>query len=729
MSYSVIGSSVNRVGGRDRVTGRQVYSADVSVAGTLHAKLVRVPCARARIVSIDKTGALGVPGVRMVFSGEDLEPPYFRYGPVFADKPIIAIGETKYDGDPVAVVVAETVDAAEAGARAVEVQYEELPAVVTIDQALDPGMPLVQDPDTRGDSPFRDTNTLKEWRFGWGDVETASADLVIENEYSFPMISQFAMEPFAFTAAPDHDVMTIYTSIQIPTKMQKTIADLLGKPLSKVRVVAPDPGGAFGGKQHPKFEPVLAYIAEKLQRPVRLELTLAESFYAVRRTSARVRVRSGFTRDGKVAFHDVNADWLIGAYADITPRIVEKGSYAGGGPYVIPAVRILSRALLSHTTPPSAFRGFGVPQMNLAIESQLDIAAKKLNIDPMEMRLRNIPRKGQNFLPDDPACDGHWDQVIARAAENIGWNTPKESNRGRGMALGIKMSATTAASYSVVRLHADGSATLLCGTSDMGQGARTVYAQIVSEELGVPIERIHVVMGDTSTVPFDLQTTASRSTVYMGRAVYAASQDVKRQLQEASSQGSDSNEEILKSLFGKVSGEIIGVGTARAEKRDGHPLGGHTAFYELVCTAVEIEVDRETGGVTIHKLVTAGDVGKALNPQHVHMQDDGAAVMGIGHALMEHLIYDERGRLRNAGALDYRIPTTKDTPGKMVSVFVENEDGPGPYGAKGCAESGLLAIGTAIANAVADATGVRIRELPLTPETIWSALQEAGDRS
>ncbi len=276
-----VGGSPRRVGGHDRVTGRQAYVADIQVEDALYVKLVTVDCPRARIVAIDTTAALRVPGVHLIMTAADLPEPMPRFGPQFRDRPVLAVGETKYHGEPVAAVAADTLDAAEAGALLVRVEYEALPAVFTIEAALDPDGPLVQDPALRADDPLRFTNVLGEHRYGWGNVDAARADVVVEGTYSFPMVTQFAIEPHAFIAAPDGDGIAIWSSIQHPNWLQRVIASLLGLPLAKVRVYAPDPGGAFGGKQHAKYEPLLAFMARAAGRPVRLTLTLEETFQAV----------------------------------------------------------------------------------------------------------------------------------------------------------------------------------------------------------------------------------------------------------------------------------------------------------------------------------------------------------------------------------------------------------------------------------------------------------------
>ncbi len=417
-----IGQPVLRGGGEPRVTGDQLYVADIHLPGELHAKLVTLPVAHARIRGIDASAALAVPGCRMVFSASDMPDPMPRFGPQFTDRPVIATGEAKYHGDPVAIVAADTRDAAEEAARLVTIDYEELPAVFTVAGALAPDAPLVQDPSLRPNDPLANTNVLREHRVGWGEVDGATADVVVEHTYHFPMVTQFAIEPHAFMAAPDSDGLAVWTTIQHPYWLQRVLARVVGLPLAKVRVYAPDPGGAFGGKQHAKYEPVLAFMALRTGRPVRLVLSLEETFQAVRRTETEITVRTGVNRDGSFVFQEIDASYLIGAYADIADRVTGKGSYIGNGPYIWPAARILARSVLSHTVPSTAFRGFGNPQINWAVESNITEAALELGLDPLEIRLRNLARKGDKFIPFDTACDGDWAQTVRRAAELAQWD-------------------------------------------------------------------------------------------------------------------------------------------------------------------------------------------------------------------------------------------------------------------------------------------------------------------
>ena len=749
MTPRLVGTSPNRVGGFGRVSGLQEYVADIRIPDVLEGKLVTLDCARARIISIDTSEAEQVPGVRLVMTAADLPQPMPRFGPQLEDRPVIAVGETKYHGEPVAIVAAETKDAAAEGARLVHVEYEELPAVFTVAAALDPAAPLVQDPSLRPNDKFAATNVLREHRVGWGDVDAVKADLVIENSYSFPIVTHFAIEPHAFMAAPDGNGIAVWSSIQHPNWLQKILAKLLGLPLSKVRVYAPDPGGGFGGKQHTKYEPLVAYAALKAGRPVRRILSLEESFQAARRAACEIGVRTGFTADGKIAFQDVKADYLIGAYTDIADRVVGKGSYPAAGPYNVPAVRILARSILSHTLPSTAFRGFGNPQVNWAVESNLDEGARALGIDRLEIRLRNLARKGDAFIPFDTPADGDWDQAVRRAADLIGWDQPLVPGHGRGIAVGIKSGPTTGLSYSTVRLLADGSVVVLAGTSDMGQGARTILAQIAAEELGAPLDSIAIVMGDTAIVPYDQQTSASRSTVLMGNSVLMACRSIQSQIRTMAARLHEVDEsdisvergvvklpgreltilEVLKPGLGRLGGELTGNGEMRKDAEPSHPLSGAPAFFEFNCTAIEAEVDEGTGDITILRHVTVSDVGKAINPLQVRMQDEGAAIQGLGHTLMEHYIFDESGRIRNLGAIDYRIPTSMDLPLELRSETIENGDGPGPYGSKGMSEGALLCVAPAVAAAVRDACGAVIRDLPLSPERVWQALQERSEQA
>jgi CO/xanthine dehydrogenase Mo-binding subunit len=443
-------------------------------------------------------------------------------------------------------------------------------------------------------------------------------------------------------------------------------------------------------------------------------------------------------------FQDFVSDFLIGAYVDIADRVVGKSNYLAAGPYRVPNVRIVARSLLSHTTPSTAMRGFGVPQLSWARESNIDEAARALGLDPLQMRLLNLPGKGEEFIPNETPADGDWAQAVEKAAELIGWGSDIPRGSGRGIAFGLKSGPTTGLSYATVRLLADGSVVLYSGTSDMGQGARTIFAQIAAEELGASLDSVTVVMGNTHLVPYDQQTSASRSSVLMGSAILRACRDVQAQLRTliAAHYDLDPSEVEVEAgmvvlpdyemkisravgiALGRLGGEIIGNGELRVEGDPEHPLGGKAVFFEFNCTACRLDVDEETGEIDLTRYVTVGDVGRAVNPLQVVGQDEGAAIMGLGHTLMERMNLDESGRILNMGAVDYRVLTAMDVPEEMVSANVENADGPGPYGIKGVSEASLLATAPAVASALTSATGLVIRDLPITPERIWRARRE-----
>jgi CO/xanthine dehydrogenase Mo-binding subunit len=746
-----VGASIRRYGGDDRVTGQQKFLSDLRFAGAAEVRLVTLPVACATITRIDTKVAAEMPGVIAVVSAADLPQPVPRFGISHQDRPVLADGGVTYHGEPVVAVVAETLDQADAAAGAVEVVFEEKSGVFDLDQALAPGAPLVRDPSLRPvDDVNRDSNVLETALYEWGDTAASAetADVTVENTYTFPMVTHFPIEPGGVVVVPtDAGGLDVYSPVQHPYLLQRTIAKVVGLPLSQVRVLAPDPGGGFGGKQNPKLEPLLAFLALKTHRVCRLVLSLEQTFQMMRRAACRVKARTGFTKAGELVFHEMDCDFLIGAYADVAPRVMTKGSYVGAGPYRIPNVRTASRAVMSNTTPSTAFRGFGAPQVAWATESQMDAGARELGLDGLEIRRRNLVHKGEAFFrgPYEAPSDGDWHEVLEKAAELVGWGQPLPTGRGRGIAVAIKPGATSGLSQSLVRFLADGSALAYAGTSDMGQGARTLWQQILAHELGTPLDKVRVVSGDTGIVPFDLQTSASRSTVFMGNAVLEACRDVRRRVAAlyADATGLDEAEvseapgvivtpegelpllEASRIALGSLGGEFVGQGTARMRGRKGHPLGGDAAFYEFNCTAIEVEVDTETGELLLHKHVSVSDVGTELNPLQVISQDEGASIMGLGHSQMEQLLVDDHGRIRNLGALDYRIPTFKDVPVELVTHGVENHDGPGPYGSKGISEGALLCTAGALGAAVSEAIGVSIRDLPLTPERVWTALHQS----
>ena len=753
MSFRVVGRSVRRLDVVEKVTGRARYVTDMELPGMLHAKLLRSPHAHARIRRVNVEAARGCPGVHAVVTSGDLTwcDPYF--GPALRDRPILAIDVARYEGEPVAAVVADTEEAAAKALTLIGVDYEDLPVVTTLAEALAPGAPLVHTaPPLAGH--FADLSTLKsrpgtnvchQFHFerGRGAAALAEADLLLDDTYTFPRVQHYSMEPHAAVAAWDEQGgLTVWASTQNPYSVRVELAKMFRVPLAAIRIIVPYLGGGFGGKTYAKLEPIVGALARIVGRPLRLALTAEEAFRTVRRCDARVRVRIGLRRDGLLLAAACEGDFDVGAYADIGPRIIQKGTYTATGPYRVPHVVLHSQAVYTNTTPGGAFRGFGVPQLAWAFESLLDEAAARLDLDPVDLRRQNLLAHGEEYAPGDTPIDGKFEESLSRAAEAIRWTQAAAAGRGRGVAMMMKASIGPTVSEAVVRLHADASVTVLSSTVEMGQGARTVMAQIAAEVLAVSMDRVRVTAPDTAVTPYDQTTSSSRSTTMMGRAVQEAAEDVRAQLLRvaegalhvpvrqlklddgvvvAESGHRLSYEDVLKERFGMGGGELIGRGVV-APGRSAAPLGGSTPFWEMAAGAAEISLDVETGAITVEEYVSVADVGRRINPQQCEGQDEGAVLQGLGHTLFEEMLY-YGGQLLNANLVDYRVPRAADVPAELQCHFVENGDGAGPFGAKGMGEGSLIPVSPAVGNALRRLAGVRLRDLPLTPERVWRALR------
>jgi CO/xanthine dehydrogenase Mo-binding subunit/aerobic-type carbon monoxide dehydrogenase small subunit (CoxS/CutS family) len=749
----VVGRSVQRGDAVDKVTGRARYVTDMELPGMAHAQLLRSPYAHARIVRVDVSRAQAVPGVHAVLTGADLTwcDPY--YGPAFRDRPVLAIDVVRYEGEPVVAVAATDAATAARALDLVEVEWEELPAVTTLEEALAPGAPLVHSSeplsghfaDLSSLRPRPGTNVCHQFGYARGDVDTAlaGADVVVEDTFAFPRVQHVAMEPHAAIAAwDDADSLTVWASTQNPFSVRVELAKMFDAPLGRIRIVVPMVGGGFGSKTYAKLEPITAILARAAGRPVRLAISAEDAFRTVRRCDARTRVRLGFRRDGTLMAVDCHADFDVGAYADIGPRIIQKGTYTATGPYRVGHVRLASTAVYTNTTPGGAFRGFGVPQLAWAVESLVDEAARRLDRDPVELRRQNLLAHGEEFAPGDTPIDGKFEESLSRAAEAIGWTQALAADRGRGVAMMLKASIAPSVSEAIVRLHADGSVTVLASTVELGQGARTVMAQIAAEVLAVPLGRVTVLLPDTSVTPYDQTTSSSRSTTMVGKAVQEAAGDVVEQLVRIAARALDAAvttlrvddgavvhgdrrldyAALLRRHFGMAGGELIGRGVV-APGPSAAPLGGSTPFWEAAVGAAEVTLDVETGAVVVEDYVSVADVGRCINPLSCETQDEGAVAQGLGHTLFEEMVYDG-GQLLNGTLLDYRVPRADDMAGRMECRFVENADGPGPFGAKGAGEGSLVPVSPAVGNALARLTGIRFRELPLTPERVWRALRQ-----
>jgi CO/xanthine dehydrogenase Mo-binding subunit len=759
-TYQVIGHTELRCDGDEKVTGKALYTVDVELPGMAHGKILRSPYAHARLTRIEASAAEKLPGVFAVITRDD-QKRLGMFGAAYKDQTIVAVDKVRYAGDPVAAVAAvDEATAAEALAL-IEVDYEDLPAVTSLDEALAPGAVLVHEASASGgelmgqryEAPkeFSGTNLCYRFSYAKGDVEVgfAKADHIFEDTFTFPRVQHFSMEPHATVADVDGDRITLWAGTQEPFTLREHIAEIFRVPLNKVRVIVPYVGGGYGGKLAVKTEPLAAALSWKAKRPVRLAHTIEESFRTVTRHPARVKIKTGVMKDGKLVARQCLIYMETGAYADAGPRVTQKAGYRCFGPYRLPHMKTDAYTVYTNTVPAGAYRGFGTLQVTWAYESQMDIIAEKLGLDPLEFRLKNLLKKGELYTPGDTPVDCDLRAGLMQAAEEIGWNAKKKPTApgrawGKGLAVCMKDGGGTyKVSSAAVKMNADGSVVLLTGTVEVGQGARTALSQVVAEELGISYDAVTVAQLDTDVTPYDVNTNASSSTVVMGLSVQRAAQDLKRQLLRHAArilktksdqlslaggkvvcpkQRSLSFTELMQKVFLSKSGEMIGRGAYQSIKSPKAALGSPTNFWEISWGGAEVEVDRDTGEIKLLKYVSLADVGKAIHPVLCEGQDEGGVMNAIGHTLLEEMVYKD-GQLLNPNLVDYRVPSFAHLPKDFETILVESGNGPGPFGSKGTGEGGLLPVAAAIGNAVYQATGLRLYDLPLTPEKVWRGLQ------
>ena len=751
---TIIGSNVARIDGIEKVTGAAKFTGDLSFPKLLEAKVLRSPLPHALIESIDIRKAESLPGVVAVLTRDDLKgiDPY--YGNCLRDRAVVATDRVRFVGEPVAVVAAQDGLLAEAALALIDVGYQELPCVADIDAALAEGGPLLHERqagsgefhDVAGVGEFFGGNICHRERFVKGNPESAfgHADEIVEETFEFPMIYQYAMEPHIAVARVTADGITLWSSSAHPFLVRSELAHMFGYPHSKVEVIVPFVGGAYGSKSYFKIEPLAVAIARKTGgQPVRLAQSVAESMLTTRRHSARVRNKTGVKRDGTLLAREAEVLLDTGAYADNGPRVAKRVISRMIGPYKLDHCNVDVLALYTNTVPAGSMRSIGGPQAIWALESHMDTIAARLGIEPLEFRMRHLLKRGEVLKLGATAIDADLRQGTNAAARALNWHerSRPEAN-GIGVAVGVSDSEAMPVSVALVRLLSDGSVILLAGSTEVGQGARTILCQIVAEELSVPVERVTMRGTDTSATPFDRSTGASRSTTVMGSAVKAAAGDLRRQLIQAAAEAFVTSPntitlrdgaarsgtqqlnygQIVSKFFGMPGGELIGRGYMRPDGALGKTL---PLFWETGMGAAEISVDAETGAIKLNRYVTVADVGKAINPLQAEGQDEGAALQGLGNTLFESLEYDN-GQPLNANLVDYRVPRFTDLPDHFETTLIENGDGPGPYGAKGMGESGIVSVAPAVGNALFNATGVRIREYPLTPRRVLAALKAAA---
>jgi CO/xanthine dehydrogenase Mo-binding subunit len=770
MEIADIGKSVRRLDYETKVTGTAQYLADVKVPGVCYGKILRSPYPHARIKRINASKAQKVSGVVAVLARDDILhdegiEPY--YGPVFKDQTIVATEKVRHVGDPVAAVAALTVDAAEEALRLIEVDYEELPAVLNVQDAIKQNATLVHETVRIPESGFADlaelkpvegTNVCTHFKLNRGDIDKgfAGADHIFEDTFTLPATQHSFLEAHACIASVEPGGrITVWATTQNPFVVRTQLANIFKVPVAKVRVIVPYLGGGYGGKVYPKVEPITVALAKKAGRPVRIVLSREEVFYTITKHAAVIRMKTGVKKDGTLVARECEIHLDTGAYAEIGPRVAKKSGYTAAGPYKIPNLKIDSYSVYTNKPPAGAFRGFGVSQSAWAVESQMDIIAAALKMDPLELRKKNGYDEGDKFVTEETLHAVGLKECLDEVAKSIEWDREKfkgsrvqgskgdNVRRGKGLACMIKATITPSISCAVVKLNEDASLSIYAGTVEMGQGSETVLAQIAGKELGIPLQKIQVLGVDTDVVPYDLTTSSSRSTFHMGKAVQLAAQDIARQLKQIvmSEYGVPEDQvsfagsrirlpetqldyaEVMFKRFGMQGGTLVGEGQIKTSVKNEFGEKSTSAFWFLAAGGAEVEVDIDTGKFKLVKYAAAVDVGKALNPLGCRQQLAGAAITGIGQAMFEEIAYDN-GQLLNPNLVDYVLPSLGDMPPVIDPICVEVPDRNGPYGAKGIGESALIPVAPAIANAIYDAVGVRIKDLPIKAEKIYVGMQQ-----
>lgn len=768
--YSYVGKDIPRIDAFEKVTGTALYTADMKLQGMLHAKLLKSPHAHARIIRIDTSEAEKLLGVRAILTGKAV--PY-KFGIYMQEKEMLAQEKVRHVGEPVVAVAADTEEIAEQAVELIKVEYEELPAVFDQRDAMKDGAPLVHERlHEYKHAPFifpkPHTNIANHFKLRKGDVERgfAEADVIVENEFSQPQIHHVQMETHSSIGQwlPNGQI-NVWTSAQSPFAVRQLLSIGLGVPIHKIDVQVPYVGGAFGGKAGLHWEPLVVLLSKKAGgRPVKLVMSREEQFHTVAvRQGLYARIKTGVKRDGEITAEEIEYIWDSGANADYAVNIGRAAGYACTGPYEVSNIKCDSLTIYTNHPYGTAYRGFGYPELHWAIERQMDLVAREIGMDPIEFRLKNatlpgcITATGEKLREDA----GRVDECIKAVAKEIGWGSKTKQGkktRGKGIAALWKAPAmpSFASSSAVVKLNEDGTVILLIGSIEIGQGTPTAFAQLVAEGLQIPIERVKVInRRETDYVPYSWQTVASRGTFMDGNAVLRAVEDLKRQVKATAAQVLGMPEDALTIADGRVfvarepekglslgevatcgilpdgrgiRGPILGYGYYTAEgltNLDPETGQGLPALmWTFGAQGAEVEVDPETGDVRVLKVVTALDLGKALNPSLVKGQVYGGNVQALGQALIEEFIFDEKGALLNNNLTDYKIPRAPDIPDEFVPIMIENPQRNAPYGARGIGEHTTVSLQPAVANAVYDATGVDIYDLPMTREKVWKALRK-----
>jgi len=752
--YSVIGQNIPRVDARTKVTGNAIYADDIKLPGMLHGKILRSPVAHARIKNIDTSRALALPGVVAVITGADT--PKIKYGnwrliPDSQDEYPLAVDKVRFIGDEVAAVAAKDPDIAEEALDLIHVEYEELPAVFNVDDSLAEGHPVIHDT-----SP---TNVSLTRKIDYGDLDKgfAEADLILENEFSLPAVLHAYMEPCSAVATTDgHGRVTLWASTQTPYIVQCLLASTLGLRENEVRVILPAVGGGFGGKMELRtWEFCAAFLARKTGKPVKFTLTRDEEFVAQRRRHPmKVYSKVGFKKDGTITAKHFRAHLDGGAYNSMGPTATFLVGNFGAMLYRYPNYKYEGYHVYTNKPPAGAMRGFGAPQALFVSESQMSMAAKELDIDPIDLRIKNAMVPG-DVIPDVATISScGFIESLQKVAEMTDWkNKRKNLPKGKGIGIGCYSFISGGVfnwfntqypfSAAEVRAYADGTAHLFTMAADIGQGSNTVLQQILAEVLGLSMKDIQIFSGDTTMTPkADLGSWGSRVTLMAGNAVVKAAREIREKLFQMVSLRFNLNvihEMTCKDgkIFPKARPDrfiTFGEAVAMYQKANrGEPLiarGSYTPrdrglvspAFSFGAQVAEVEVDRETGFVEVKKMTTAHDCGTVLNPMSVDGQLEGSIHMGLGYALCEQVVMKD-GKTLNTSFLDYKLPSAVDMP-PGESFCIDTYEDEGPLGAKEAGEGLASPTAPAIADAIFHATGFRCQELPITPEKVLKGLEE-----
>jgi CO/xanthine dehydrogenase Mo-binding subunit len=685
-----------------RVTGAIRYSQDKWAEGMLHARFVRSPVAHARIVSVDTSE---VPEGVIVLRSEDVAE-LGKYGPQIKDQEALPQERVRYAGDVVCAVAAGTPEAADEAVNLVDVEYEELPAVFDERAALASDAPLVHehihlskdDAAYFGIRPQQGTNVCHLFMLRHGDVEAGfeAADAVVEEIYHTAGATHAPMEPNAAVARWDGDRLEVTTGTQTPFNMRTDLAGLFGIAEERVRIISPPMGGAFGAKTFVRTEAIAAALARKAERPVKVVLGRDEMWLTLNRHPATVRVKIGARSDGTLVACEIECWANTGAYADCGPGVAQKMGFAAPGPYRIANVRVDSRAVYTNLPPNGAFRGYGQMQSTWARERTMDLLAQKLDIDPLDLRLKNSLEDGDTYCTGETMHDVHFKELLQNAADAVCWS---EGREGKGLCVMLKGMQTPSRASIAVEDNWDGTYTVLCATAEMGQGAKKVMRMMAAELLEVDVEKVSCPDPDTDIVPYDTRTTSSRSTHMMNRALKVAVAD-------------------LKENGGRGYGEVVDEGGLDPDTGQGVA----SSHWHQGAAAAEVEVDEETGKFSVVRLHAPIYSGRVINRPAAELQNEGSMIMGLGTALFESNEFAD-GQITNANLSDYNIPAMDDMPDTLSHELVEREGGE----VQGLGETALPPVPPAIGNALYS-LGIHVTELPISPERVLDAVDARDGR-